>query len=92
MFDDMLVECISAEILFGSKQPKLLPWNEPKKRSFPRADRAVAVRDLREFTLNLKGDISTMTATSVNHYAAPVNDCAFLALVYYARLHVDHFD
>jgi len=38
MLDGVLTEAVGAHIFLWCKQPKLLPWNEPKKRPFSGTD------------------------------------------------------
>jgi hypothetical protein len=38
MLDGVLAEAVGAYIFLWGKQPKLLPWNEPKKRPFSGTD------------------------------------------------------
>src|SRR3989344_6032712 len=71
MFDDVLVERVGAQVFLGRAQPKLLPRNKPKERSFSQADRAIAGHHLRKLTLNLEGDSPTMATTFVNHDLTP---------------------
>ncbi len=73
IFDCVFAKCVGAHIFVWREQPKLLPWNEPKKWSFSGTDWAIAVYDLREFAFNFKGDLPAMTATIKNHFVAPLD-------------------
>ncbi len=67
MLDTLLPESVGGDSCFGREQTQFVYWNSPKKRTLPRTDRAVALRDLGKFAFDLKGNLSAVTATFVFH-------------------------
>jgi hypothetical protein len=67
MFDDVLVERVGADIVFGRKQAHLIARHKPQERAFTATHGTIARHRAGEFAFDFKGYLGAVTATFVLH-------------------------
>src|SRR5882672_10131563 len=67
VLDMMLVERVGPQVRLGGAKPQLVARREPEQVPLLGADRAVALEHLLDFSLDIEGYASAMTAAVVCH-------------------------
>jgi hypothetical protein len=67
MLDDVLIKSVGRQVAFRCGQTQLLPRDKPQQVAFAAAMRAITLRDLPKFTLDLESDTTAMAAAFVSH-------------------------
>jgi hypothetical protein len=66
MFDYVLVERVTGEVILRCREPQLVTRQEPEQITFAATVRAIALHDLLNFAVDVECDATAMAATLVH--------------------------